>query len=262
MISPDRVEFDGPIGRLWGQVWDPGSTAGATAGALCGTLVLWHHGSKGRQRGLTGPRGTGRTGLEAWLDLGATVFAPSRRGYDGAAGPLLKDVLAPHEHGSRSYYRCLVARLDDELGDVFAALRYARTQRWGQERNIICSGYSLGALLTVMALAECSEFTAGVTFALGAITWDHSSEVRRMVLGRLADIRLPLMVIYARNDYSVTPATAIEPLLTDTHPASRVMLLPPYGSSAEDGHVVSSLGADQWQPHVQRFLQTALSETI
>ena len=159
------------------------------------------------------------------------------------------------EFGSIGYYECLAQRLDLELVDVLAAVDHARTQDWGKVCPIICSGYSLGAILTILALRESDELAAGITFALGTITWDPSARMRELITAGAASVDKPVMLIQASNDYSTGPARNIGPILTKNNPLSRSLLMGACGDTPDDGHVVSALGADDWYPDVREFLR-------
>jgi hypothetical protein len=247
-VAALRTEFESNTGTLRGEIWVPPRCPASG-------LVLWNHGSRGRGRGLNAPLGHGRTGLDVWLDLGLSVFASSRRGYDGSDGQDINNILGHQEFGSIGYYECLAERLYMELQDVLAAVDHARTQDWGKDCPIICSGYSLGAILTILALRESNELAAGVTFALGAITWDPSARMRDLITASAASVDKPVMLIQASNDYSTEPARNIGPILTKNNPLSRSLLMGACGDTPDDGHVVSALGADDWYPDVREFLR-------
>lgn len=247
-VAALRTQFEGNTGTLRGEVWVPPHCPAIG-------LVLWNHGSRGRGRGLDAPVGHGRTALDVWLDLGLSVFAPSRRGYDDSDGQDINSVLDDQEFGSTGYYECLAQRLYMELEDVLAAADHARTRDWGSDCPIICSGYSLGAILTILALGESDELAAGVTFALGAITWDPSARMRDLIAASAAGVDKPVMLIQASNDYSTGPARTIGPILAKNNPLSRSLLMGACGDTPDDGHVVSALGADGWYPDVREFLR-------
>lgn len=247
-IATLRTEFEGNTGTLRGEVWVPPHHAASG-------LVLWNHGSRGRGRGLNAPRGRGRTALDVWLDLGLSVFTCSRRGYDDSEGQDIHHVLDHQEFGSIGYYECLAQRLYLELEDVLAAVGYARTQDWGKCCPIICSGYSLGAILTILALRESDELAAGIAFALGAITWEPSARMRGLITAGAASVDKPVMLIQASNDYSTGPTRNIGPILQKNNSLSRSLLMGACGGTPDDGHVVSALGADDWYPDVREFLR-------
>jgi hypothetical protein len=242
------TEFEGDTGTLRGEVWVPPHRA-------AGGLVLWNHGSRGRGRGLNAPRTRGRTALDVWLELGLSVFASSRRGYDDSAGQDIHAILDDQEFGSIGYYECLAQRLYLELEDVLAAVSYARTKDWGKDCPIICSGYSLGAILTILALRESDELAVGIAFALGAITWDPSARMRELITAAATRLDKPVMLIQASNDYSTGPTRNIGPVLEKNNPLSRSLLTGACGDTPDDGHVVSALGADDWYPDVRQFLR-------
>jgi dienelactone hydrolase len=249
-ITPERVEVDGPAGRLWGEIWRHADAEGQPA-------VIWNHGSRGRTRGLQAPASGATTALEAWLSLGVAVFAPSRRGYDGAEGEDLTAALGEAPPDSVEYGRRLAARMERETEDLLAASDFLAAQPWVDPTRLVCSGYSLGAIVTLLALARTRAFAAGVAFALGAILWPTSEPVRRLILDTAEKVDRPLMLVHARNDFSVDPAIALEPVLARRNPVSRVLIYPPVGSGPDDGHVFCALGADQWSPDVDRFLGAA-----
>ena len=72
--------------------------------------------------------------------MGCAVFAPSRRGYDGADGEPLRVALerAPEQTPERG--RLLVERLLAENDDVLAALAFLLEQPWIAADRIICAG--------------------------------------------------------------------------------------------------------------------------
>lgn len=247
-VAALRTEFEGDTGTLRGEVWVPPHRSASA-------LLLWNHGSRGRSRGLNAPRGSGRTALDAWLELGLSVFASSRRGYDDSDGQNIEHILDEQEFGSTRYYECLAKRLYLELRDVFAAVSYARTQNWGKDCPIICSGYSLGAILTILALRDSEELTAGVAFALGAITWDPSARMRDLITAGAKRVDKPVMLIQASNDYSTGPTRNIGPVLKKNNSLSRSLIMGAYGDTPDNGHVVSALGADDWYPDVREFLR-------
>ena len=249
-ITLERVELDGPAGRLWGEIWRP-------AGAERQPAVIWNHGSRGRARGLQAPATGAATALRAWLSLGVAVFAPSRRGYDGAEGEELIEALGEAPPDSAAYGRRMVARMESETEDVLAALDFLAAQPWVEPARLVCSGYSLGAIVTLLALSRTRAPAAGVAFALGAILWPTSEPVRRLILETAENVDAPLMLVHARNDFSVDPARALESVLARRNPLSRVAIYPPVGDGPDDGHVFCTLGADQWAPDVERFLADA-----
>jgi dienelactone hydrolase len=249
-ITRERVELDGPAGRLWGEIW-------RAAGAEGQPAVIWNHGSRGRRRGLEAPASDTTTALRAWLSLGLAVFAPSRRGYDGAEGKELMAALGEAPPDSAEYGRRMAERMERETEDVLVASDFLAAQPWVDPARLVCSGYSLGAIVTLLALSRTRAFAAGIAFALGAILWPTSEPIRRLILETAEQVDTPLMLVHARNDFSVAPAQALEPVLERRNPISRVVIYPSVGSGPDDGHVFCTLGANRWAPDVDRFLGDA-----
>ncbi len=158
----DRVTFQSGNLALWGEVWHP-ETPGPWP------TVLWNHGSEGRGRALQAPVVDGPTTLETWLSLGCAVFAPSRRGYDGAEGPQLRLTLAQTPEKTPARGRALVDRLLAENDDVLAALDFLLEQPWVAASRLVCAGYSFGGIMTMLALSRTRRFAAGINFASAAI---------------------------------------------------------------------------------------------
>jgi dienelactone hydrolase len=196
----------------------------------------------------------GPTTLETWLSMGCAVFAPSRRGYDGADGQPLREALnrAPDKTPERG--RLLVERLLAENDDVIAALAFLVEQPWIDPDRLVCAGYSFGGIMTMLALSRTDQFAAGVNFASAAIVWPDYPAVREMLLARTARITTPTMIIQAENDYSVTPTAALGAVLAERGVPHVARVYPPVGEGPADGHVFCALAGPVWEPDVRQFL--------
>ena len=246
---PTRVRFDsGPL-TLGGELWCPRGRGPFPA-------VVWNHGSVGRERGLQAPRrGDDPTTVETWLSLGLAVFAPGRRGYDGAPGATLAEALQGEPEGSEARDELLVERLRAESDDVLAAVTYLESQTWVDRHRIVCAGYSLGAILTLLVLARSDHFVAGVTFALGAILWGKSKTVREFLIRTAGKVDTPVMIIQSENDYSTAPTPAIAAVLRQRGVDHLAIVYPPLGEGPRDGHVFCALGGRAWGPDARDFLE-------
>lgn len=251
MISLSHICIDASAGLLQADLWRPSET-------FRGPAVVWNHGSRGRRRGLTEPKPPGMTAIEAWLSLGYAVFAPSRRGYDGSEGESV-EVLDAVEYGTSAYYRAVQRRLLDELQDSKESAQYLAEQSWVRADHIVCSGYSFGGILTLLALGDSRVFSCGIAFATGAIMWKESSLIRLWLKESAARIQSPLLLLQANNDFSVEPLVELGRIAQNTHALSRGRLLPSCGQGPDDGHVVSALCAARWLPEVAQFLDAVVA---
>jgi dienelactone hydrolase len=189
--------------------------------------------------------------------MGTAVFAPSRRGYDGAEGESVEEAVATAAFGSVIYHDLMIERLRAETEDLLIAFDLIRQQPWADPSRIVCAGYSLGAMVTIDALARESGLAAGVAFALAAIMWPASPAIRALVREQVASSCQPLMLVQAANDFSTEPSRALAPMIRSRSNASRVAVYPPHGKRPDRAHAFCASGAGTWGQDVQRFLVDA-----
>jgi dipeptidyl aminopeptidase/acylaminoacyl peptidase len=148
----------------------------------------------------------------------------------------------------------MARRLLAESDDVLAAAAYLLDQPWVDRARLVCAGYSFGGIMTMLGLARSGDFAAGVNFASAAMTWPHYPAIRDLLLARVEQIRDPVMIIQAENDYSTAPTPALAAALERRGVEHRAIVYPAVGEGPADGHVFCALGGRIWSPDVQAFL--------
>jgi alpha-beta hydrolase superfamily lysophospholipase len=74
--------------------------------------------------------------------------------------------------------------------------------------------------------------------AIGAAasSWDDSPELRTRMLTTLRKMTVPVLLLHAANDYSVTPGQAMAGELARLSKPHVLKIYPAVGQSANDGH--------------------------
>jgi hypothetical protein len=100
-----------------------------------------------------------------------------------------------------------------------------------------------------------------VAFAAGSggSSWDRSPQLRARLLAATAQIAVPVFMIYAANDFTVTPGKALDAERTRLGKPHRLEVYPAVGTSAADGHDFVHLGLATWEPAVFAFLAECLN---
>jgi hypothetical protein len=65
---------------------------------------------------------------------------------------------------------------------------------------------------------------------------------------------LPIMLVYAANDFDTTPGKDISAELDRQHTSHLLKIYPPIGKTSEDGHSLLYLGIPEWEGDVFRVL--------
>ena len=93
-----------------------------------------------------------------------------------------------------------------------------------------------------------------VTFSAAASSWESSSEVRERMLAAVQKATVPIMLLHAENDYSTAPGKALAAELQRVGRPGRLMIYPPVGRTAREGHNLVYLKVPMWEAEVFSFL--------
>ncbi len=195
---------------------------------------------------------------------GYAFFYPFRRGQgpSAPAAPFLQDLLSREEraHGAEARRKLQDSLLETEqLDDVLAALAFLERAPRIDRGRIVLAGHSFGGQLTLLAAARVPSIRAAVTFAAAADSWNRSAEVRRVLREAVSHARCPILLVQWNNDFSTEPSVALSKETGPGNPPRRVLLYPPLGSTAEQGHNALYPATSRWEPDVFAFLDDALS---
>jgi dienelactone hydrolase len=200
--------------------------------------VIWNHGDG---KGEASPPDELAA---AFNEKGFVVFAPVRRFQDSELG-------APAD-GNKPKNWEKKHELDNR--DVFNALDWLRSKAFVDPKRIVISGFSGGAVQTILSVARGGPFRAGVAFGGGAKGWDKSEEpLKKAVLER----KLPLFILQAKNDVNLYPVEKLGPLLEKSDLLHKKNVYPAFG---KHGHSDFPLhGASVWGRDVFGFIHSCLS---
>ena len=220
--------------------------------------VLFNHG-----RGLT-PRTEGRVARikelgHVFARHGYIFMALFRRGEDLSAdhGVFIGEMLERESaaSGEEAAKRLQLHLMEsDHLADALAGLTFLRTIANVDRRRIAVIGHSFGGSLTMLVAERAKTVSAVINFAGAAGSWNGSAALRERLLAAVSEINVPVLHIYAENDYSVAPGKVIAAEMKRQSKVYRLKLFPPCGNTAEEGHDFIYLGITSWLDDVFFFL--------
>jgi carboxymethylenebutenolidase len=242
--QPSEVTF--PSGRLTlsGFVYKPEGKAPFPA-------VLYNHGSE-RKPGSKPELG----GL--FSGKGYVFFVPHRRGHGRSPDDPHVDSL--YNQGLRGAVALHEVHLEDQL----AALNYLKGLPYVDTNKIFVAGCSYGGIQTILAVEANAEMKLGlraaVDFAGAAMTWARAPNVRDRLFTAVRKATIPVLFVQAENDYDLSPSRALAQELEKLGKPHKVVIFPPYGKSAADGHGGFCFrGGDVWGAEVFSFLASVQS---
>ena len=243
-IVPEEIRFRSAELELVGYLYRP-------PGPGPFPCMVTNHGS-----GITqGTQDVCRPGTAALLmSWGIASFLPHRRGYGNSPGkPWRTEVTA--EFGTAEYDVQLVRRLDQEAGDVLAALHMLLTHPEVTPEHIGIMGSSFGGTTTLLAAAKTDRLRCAVEFAGAAMNWERTPALRAGMLAAAGELSHPIFFIQAANDYSIGPTLALAQSLEGSGKVVESRIYPQWGLTREEGHLFESRGSQIWGADVRRFLE-------
>jgi carboxymethylenebutenolidase len=236
---PEEVVFPSNGLQLHGFLWRPSETGPFPA-------ILWNHGSEkypGSEPALA----------KFYTGHSYVFFVPHRRGQGRSPGPYIQDLVAqaaPFARGQR-----MMQLQDEEVVDVIAALGFLKSQPFVDPSRIAISGCSYGGIQTLLAGERELGVKALVPFAPGAMSWDSSPAVGDRLRRAVRQLKAPVFMIQARNDYNLAPTNVLSKEAQAKGKDFRAKIYPPYGSSHQDGHgKFCTTATDVWGSDVLAFL--------
>lgn len=249
-VVPDRVVVPSGALSLTGLLWKPTGSGPFPA-------VLFNHGA-----GRTEPPRARDIG-PAFAGQGYVFLYLFRRGYGLSAtqGEFMRDALdreakARGEEARRRLQMVLLTT--DHLDDVMAGLAALRRVEGVDSARIAVAGHSFGGQLALLAAERDTSVRAAVAFAAAAQSWDHSPELRERLLAAARNIRAPIFLTHAANDFSIAPGQMLAAELANVKRPHELKIYPAVGDTPAAGHQAVYSDIVTWQADVFRFLDEYL----
>jgi dienelactone hydrolase len=214
-------------------------------------LIIYNHGSRaGAERAARPFPFIG----QLLTNAGYAVLVPERRGYSKSDGvPYSEDL--NHDVGPR-----FVQRMQDETGDVLAALDTLKTDPTIDAKRIAIMGWSLGGIVSVFAASRSDQFFAVVNQAGAALTWDRSPAIQSALTDAARKIRAPTLCLDAKNDATTAAVTRVCDAVHGQKVETELTIYPPFTpaqnpTNIAPGHIIfSAEGVSIWGADVVRFV--------
>lgn len=212
--------------------------------------IVYSHGSrKGAER-----KDAPMTAIAEMLTAkGYVVLVSERRGYGASEGP------TPEDEGET-----LVPRMNEESDDVVAAYPFLAADSKVDKARVGLLGWSLGGIVTVLALAKSKSFKAGVDQASGSLSWKKNGPLHAALTEAAAKITVPLLSMDAKNDATNESVIAIDEAMAKHHGTHRLVIYPDFvpkhdTKGTPPGHLIfTAEGMPHWQDDVVGWMDQHL----
>ena len=258
---PQTVEISSGGLRLKGFLWRP-------AGRGPFPAVVFNHGRSDAARQYSLQLGLTLEQLAqilgpVFLKHGFVFLYPFRRGEGPSAdqGQFIGEVLQREEaaKGAEARRRLqLVLTTTDHLQDVLAAMSFLKDLAYVDTRRVAVAGHSLGGQLTLLGASRDHTVRAAVTFGAAAASWDASPELRDRLIEAVRELTMPVMLIQAANDYSLSPSSAMDGELSRLSKPHLRKIYPAFGGTQIHGHNFLYFDIARWEQDVFAFLDANL----
>lgn len=255
--APQIIEFASGDLRLKAYLWKPPGRGPFPA-------VVFNHGrSDTPQQHTLNLKLTlddaARTLGPVFVKHGYVLLYPFRRGEGPSAGQgsFIGDLLQREDAANGAEARMhlqMVLMTTDHLQDARAALSFLKQLPDVDARRVAVAGHSFGGQLTLLETARDRTVRAAVTFGAGAGSWDASAELRETLLQAVRELAVPVMLIQAANDYSLSPSRAMDEELSRLSKSHVRTIYPAYGATPTHGHNFFYYDIDRWERDVFSFL--------
>ena len=142
----------------------------------------------------------------------------------------------------------------DHLQDALAALSFLKGLPYVDAGRVAVAGHSFGGQLTLLEASRDRAVPAVVTFGAAAASWDGSPEVRDRLLETVRALTMPVMLIQAANDYSLSPSSAMDGELSRLSKPHLRKIYPAFGDTQLQGHNFLYFDIARWEQDVFAFL--------
>jgi dienelactone hydrolase len=153
----------------------------------------------------------------------------------------------------------LVLLTTDHLEDALAALSFLKGLPYVDARRVAVAGHSFGGQLALLEASRDRSVRAAVAFGAAAGSWDGSPELRVRLIETVSQLAMPVMLIQAANDYSLSPSAAMERELSRLSKPHVRKSYPAFGDTQLHGHNFLYFDIVRWEQGVFAFLEANLT---
>jgi len=249
--QPLTVTVESGTLSLRAQLWKP-------AGAGSHPAVLFNHGSYANPQALT-PSDAATLG-SVFAQHGYVFLFLFRQGIGLSKGQGTADgelmSRAQEKEGVEGRNRVQMQLLEgEELSEASAALAYLRTRPFVDANRIALVGHSFGGSLSLLMAARDDRIRAVVVFGAAAASWGRSPALRTKLLDAVARMKAPVLIVHAKNDYSIAPGKALAAEMQRLRKPHALKIYPRFGKSATEGHNMVFRSVPTWETDVFAFLR-------
>jgi dienelactone hydrolase len=120
--------------------------------------------------------------------------------------------------------------------------------------RIAIAGHSFGGSLALLVAEYDPGIKAVVAFGAAGYSWNVSPQLRTRLSDAVKKINVPVMLVYAQNDYSLNPAYGLDSAMNLVGKQHLLKIYPQFGNSPAEGHNIIFLKTDLWKEEVFKFL--------
>ena len=170
---------------------------------------------------------------------------------------------ALRENGQEGRNKSQLQQLQtDQLQDMLAGLNFLRNRDEVDNDRIIVAGHSFGGSLALLVAEHEPALKAVIVFSAAGYSWDRSPQLRLRLMTAVKSISAPVMIIHARNDYSLNPGYGLDSMMTALHKPHVLKIYPDFGKTNSEAHNVIFLGTGIWETDVFKFLDPVMKHGL
>ena len=193
-----------------------------------------------------------------YVSAGYAVLVPERRGYGRSDGPTWSEAVG------RDVGSALIARLQAEADDVLTAAEFLRSVPAVDISRLGIAGWSLGGIVTLLAISRSRSFRAAIDQAGGVLMWRSSPALQEALTQAVRDATCPVLLMDAQNDAAPEAISKLSQVMDAAGLPHRLIMYPPFAPTTREetvapGHLLfSAEGSPIWGRDAVGFLDTYL----